>query len=122
MAGSCSGLTTTKLCVVRYHPEMARADPHVQPGTQGGLQPDLQAGELIIGGDAGPDVVWHGRGAADQKIIVAGTCSNLIRAITTLRGPPAAGCQPRHQFQCQRHNAGVRPSHPARSINGWRPA
>ena len=77
VAGSCSGLTTTKLCVVRYHPD-GTPDLTFNPNaTQGGLQPDLQAGELIIEETPGQSLFGMVAVQPDQKIIVAGTCSNL---------------------------------------------
>lgn len=77
VAGSCSGLLTSKLCVVRFN---ANGTPDLTfnpDATQGGTQPDLQAGELII--EITPSQSLFGMVAvqADQKIIVGGTCSNL---------------------------------------------
>ena len=77
VAGSCSGLSTSKLCVVRYHPD-GTPDLTFNPNaTQGGLQPDLQAGELIIEETPGQSLFGMVAVQPDQKIIVAGTCSNL---------------------------------------------
>lgn len=76
VAGSCSGLTTSKLCVVRYHPD-GTPDLSFNPNaTQGGLQPDLQAGELIIEETPGQSLLGVVAVQPDQKIVVAGTCSN----------------------------------------------
>lgn len=77
VAGSCSGLLTSKLCVVRFN---ANGTPDLTfnpDATQGGMQPDLQAGELII--EITPSQSLFGMVAVqpDQKIIIAGTCSNL---------------------------------------------
>ncbi|HPG61833.1 MAG TPA: hypothetical protein PK586_07480 [Casimicrobium sp.] len=77
VAGSCSGLVTTKLCVVRFD---ANGTPDLTfnpDATQGGLQPDLQAGELIIEITPSQSLFAMVAVQSDQKIIVAGTCSNL---------------------------------------------
>jgi uncharacterized delta-60 repeat protein len=77
VAGSCSGLLTSKLCVVRFN---ANGTPDLTfnpDATQGGMQPDLQAGELII--EITPSQSLFGMVAvqSDQKIIVGGTCTNM---------------------------------------------
>ncbi len=77
VAGSCSGLNTSKLCVVRFNADGTPDTSFNPDATQGGMQPDLQAGELII--EITPSQSLFGMVAVqtDQKIIVAGTCSNL---------------------------------------------
>lgn len=76
VAGSCSGVATSKLCVIRY---LANGAPDLTfnpDATQGGTQPDLQAGELIIEESPGQSLYGMVAVQSDQKIIVAGTCSN----------------------------------------------
>jgi hypothetical protein len=77
VAGSCSGLTTSKLCVVRYHPD-GTPDLSFNPNaTQGGLQPDLQAGELIIEETPGQSLFGVVAVQPDQKFEEAQTSIRL---------------------------------------------
>lgn len=77
LAGSCSGLNTSKLCVVRFNADGTPDTSFNPDATQGGTQPDLQPGELII--EITPSQSLFGMVAVqtDQKIVVAGTCTNL---------------------------------------------
>ena len=77
VAGSCSGLNTSKLCVVRFNVDGTPDTSFNPDATQGGTQPDLQPGELII--EITPSQSLFGMVAVqtDQKIVVAGTCTNM---------------------------------------------
>ena len=77
MATVAAWLTTTKLGVVRYHPD-GTPDLTFNLNATGGLQPDLQAGGLIDEETPGQSLFGMVR-STDQKIIVAGTCKQPQR-------------------------------------------
>jgi len=76
IAGDCRGVFVRKLCVARFNAN-GSADISFNPdATQGGTQPDLQPGELIL--EAAPNTGYGALLAVqgDGKIIVGGTCGN----------------------------------------------
>jgi len=76
IAGDCRGVFVRKLCIARFNSN-GSADTTFNPdATQGGTQPDLQPGELIL--EAAPNTGYGALLAVqpDGRIIVGGTCGN----------------------------------------------
>lgn len=76
--GTCRGIFVMRVCLARFNAD-GTVDTSFNPdATQGGLQPDLQPGELIVDDGVGGDQFYGVavRVLASGRLLVAATCNN----------------------------------------------
>ncbi|HPV23864.1 MAG TPA: hypothetical protein PLJ65_06795, partial [Casimicrobium sp.] len=82
VAGDCRGVNVMKLCVTRFNADGTPDTTFNPDATQGGTQPDLQAGELIIEDTPGQSLGGLVAVQSNGRIIVGGSCDNLTTGYT----------------------------------------
>jgi len=82
VAGDCRGVNVMKLCVTRFNFDGTPDTTFNPDATQGGTQPDLQAGELIIEDTPGQSLGGLVAVQSNGRIIVGGSCDNLTTGYT----------------------------------------